>query len=169
MNVRSQRADVGGLVAAHQGRIPLAYVSQSTLPDPGNLAAFMAARLADVNGLKLTRSAGSAPDVYDHAGAWLKAEGVDVERELAKAAREGEYGEHRAREAADRATGAALNLKAAEKRLLAEARGFNAGATGFTSATLGEAEARVAHLRAELEAACCDDPELARHVRRQVA
>jgi hypothetical protein len=63
----------------------------------------------------------------------------------------------------------ALDLKAAEKRLLFEARGVNANATGFTAASLAEAEARVARLRAALEAACVDDPQLARSVRRSVA
>jgi hypothetical protein len=169
MSLRSQRADVGGMVAAHQGRIPLAYQSTGVLPDPGNLAAFMAARLADVNGLKLTRSAGKDADVYDRAVRWLLVEGVDVEGELAKVDRAHEAGEHRTREAAGRARDLALDLKAAKKRLLFEARGFNDCAPGFTAAGLAEAHDRVNDLAAALEAACCDDPDLARAVRREVA
>jgi hypothetical protein len=50
-----QRADVAPIVAAHQAKIPLAYTSpQSVLPDVNNLAAFMGARMVDVNGLRLT-------------------------------------------------------------------------------------------------------------------
>jgi hypothetical protein len=60
----------------------------------------------------------------------------------------------------------ALDLKAAEKRFLAEARGFNANAAGFTAARLTEARERADQLTAELRAACFNDPALARSVRR---
>jgi hypothetical protein len=50
-----QPADVAPIVASHQAAIPLAYSSQMILPDQATLAAFMAARMGDVNGLKLTQ------------------------------------------------------------------------------------------------------------------
>jgi hypothetical protein len=59
--------------------------------------------------------------------------------------------------------------KAAEKRLLFEARGVRDGAAGFTRAGLAEAQGRVNDLAAALEAACVDDPVLAAQVRRSVA
>jgi hypothetical protein len=158
-------SDVQPLVGAALARLPAAWTADAIQPDPAALADWMRRVLETSGGLKLTRSA----DPYDHAVAYLKAEGVDVERELARAGREREYGTHQTRAAADRARDLALDLKAAEKRLLAEARGVNAGAQGFTPGKLREAEQRVGHLTAQLTAACCDDPELARSVRRSVA
>jgi hypothetical protein len=52
-----QRAsDVQGYVGTHQDRIPLAYVSQSVMPDPAGLSAFMNARLDDINGLVIYKA-----------------------------------------------------------------------------------------------------------------
>jgi hypothetical protein len=111
----------------------------------------------------------SVPDVYDLVTAWLAASGVDVDRELARIGREHEYAANRAREAADRATSLALDLKAAEKRLLFEARGVLDGAAGFSRTKLAEAQAHVNDLAAALGEACLHDQDMARHVRRQVA
>src|SRR5690348_11298203 len=116
MNVRSQRADVGGMAAAHQGRIPA--------------------------------------DVYDHAVAWLKAEGVPVEAELAKVDREREYEANRTREAVAEIRALAATVAAAEKKLLWESRGFSGGWAGFNRAKLAEAQNRVNLLAAELDEAC---------------
>jgi hypothetical protein len=110
-----------------------------------------------------------SPDPCDRAVAYLTACGVDVPRELAALDRAREAETHRVRAAADRARDLAISLKSEEKALLAEARGVNAGATGFTATSLGEVEACVAQLRAGLTAACLDDPQLARTVRRSVA
>ena len=159
-------SDVGPLVAEWQGRVPLTYQAAGVFPDPGALAAWMEQMLQSSGGLKITRS---SVDPYDQAYRYLTSLGVDVERELAAVDRAHEGEKHRVRAAADGIRDLALSLKAAEKALLVEARGVNAGAAGYTAATLGEAEARVARLRAALEAACCDDPQLARSVRRSVA
>jgi hypothetical protein len=123
---------------------------------------------ADMTGAQLNSGApgGETRDVYTAAEWWLQCEGVDVERELARIGREHEYAANRAREAADRATSLAIDLKKAERALLHESRGFTAGCAGFTRTTLAEARARVGQLEAELEAACLDDPLLARSVRR---
>jgi hypothetical protein len=110
-----------------------------------------------------------ARDVYAVVERYLRAEGVDVARALDAVERRRECETSRTRAAADRARDLALDLKAAERALLHEARGLNEGCAGFTAARLHEAEARAAHLRAALEAACCDDPVLARTVARSVA
>jgi hypothetical protein len=159
-------SDVGPLVAEWQGSAPQAYTAEGVLPDPGALAAWMQKMLETSGGLKLTRS---AADPIDHVLAYLKAEGVDVPRELERVARAEEADRHRVRAAADRARDLAISLKSAEKRLGQEARGVNSNAVGFTGATLREAQELVTRLTAELTAACCDDPQLARRVSRSVA
>jgi hypothetical protein len=112
---------------------------------------------------------GQKADVVDLAVALLTARGVDVERELTEARHRHEGDKERARERARYAEEVAVALATAEKKLLAEARGFTANCAGFTASRLREAEARVSRLNAQLTAACCDDPELARTVRRRVA
>jgi hypothetical protein len=126
---------------------------------------------ADMTGAQLNSGApvGETRDVYAVARRYLELEGVDVDRELARVTREREYKANRAREAADRATSLALDLKAAEKRLLFEARGVLDGAAGFSRTKLGEAQARVSDLAAALDEACLHDQDMARRLRRQVA
>jgi hypothetical protein len=145
---------------------PAAYQSAGVLPDPGGLADWMRKMLETSGGLLMFRR---SADPYDHAEAYLKAEGVDVERELARGDREREHDRNRVRAAADRIRDLALDLKRAERDLLHESRGFSAGCAGFDRAKLAEARERAGQLRAALLTACCDDPELARSVRRQVA
>jgi hypothetical protein len=165
MNLREQRSDVQPLVAAYLAPGPQAYTAEGLRPDPGALAAWMEKMLQTSGGLKLTRSA----DPYDRVVRYLEAEGVDVPRQLQRVCRAHEAEQHRTRAAADRARDLALNLKSAERALLHEARGVNSNAVGFTAATLREAQERVTRLTAALEAACVDDPQLARSVRRSVA
>src|SRR5438067_1952348 len=73
---------------------------------------------ADMTGAQLNSGApgGETRDVYAAAGRYLKAEGVDVERELARAGREREYETHRVRAAADGIRSLALQLKGAESK-----------------------------------------------------
>jgi hypothetical protein len=165
----SVRSDVGPLVDAWQGRVPAAYSSAGVLPDEGNLAGWMEAVLATSGGLKLTRSAAKDVSVYDRAVRWLRVEGVDVERALARVTREREHEAHRVRATADRIRDLALDQKAAEKALVFEARGVRDGAAGFGRAKLAEAQDRVNDLAAALDEACSHDAGLVRQVRRSVA
>jgi hypothetical protein len=122
----------------------------------------------DMPGAQLN-SADPDAKLVARAKRYLWAEGVDVEREFARVDREHEFAANRAREAVDRATNLALDLKAAEKRLLFEARGVRDGAAGFGRAGLVEAQARVDGLAAALDEACHHDHDMARRMRRQVA
>ena len=161
----SVRGDVGPMIDAWQGQVPLMYSSAGTLPDEASLASWMQ-KMLDTSGGLLMFKGRSADPLWDRTVAWLKAEGVDVDRELARVTREGEYKANRSREAADRATSVAIDLRKAERALLAESRGFTAGCAGFTRNTLAEARERVAELEAALEEACLNDRQLARSVRR---
>jgi hypothetical protein len=113
-----------------------------------------------------TAAGRGSPDPVDRAVAWLTAEGVDVPRAMASAGAGREGDAIRARAAVDRAMSIAVTLRAAERKLLAEARGLNEGCTGFTRATLGEASGRGDALTAALSEACLDDPALVRQARR---
>ena len=143
----SVRSDVGPLIASQQAAAPQAYTTQGVLPDAGTLASWMQ-KMLDTSGGLLVFKGRSADPLWDRTVAWLKAEGVDVERELARVTREREYKANRSREAADRATSVAIDLRKAERVLLAESRGFTAGCAGFTRNTLAEARERVAELEA---------------------
>jgi hypothetical protein len=108
-------------------------------------------------------------DILARARAYLTGLGVDLGGALTELGHVRVAEAHRVRRDVDRAESLAVQLVKAERALLFEARGFNEGATGFTAARLGEARERVAQLTGELEAACCDDLDLARSVRRSVA
>lgn len=108
-------------------------------------------------------------DLYDHAVAFLRAEGVDVEHELemVESARQAEDARIRAK--AETARNWAIAANAAERKLVFEAQGFSAGWPGFSSGKLNEAQQRFDAADAALYEACGNDRDLARHVRRQVA
>lgn len=123
---------------------------------------------ADMTGAQLNSggTGGETRDVYAKAVRYLQLEGVNVGRALSRA-EDGLAAERsRTRATVHDIRGLALQLKGAEAALAFEARGVLDGVAGFSRARLGEAQDRVNLLAAALEAACCDDPELARQARR---
>jgi hypothetical protein len=105
-------------------------------------------------------------DPVAEAERYLAAQGVDVPQAMAEVAARDADDAIRNRVRADSAFSLAISLRAAERKLLHESRGYNDNAAGFTRATLAEASERVGVLSAALDEACCFDPGLVRQARR---